>query len=197
MTHEPDFQGRIGRTFRESEPWWPALRTAGQDRPNVVVILFDDTGFAHLGCYGSSIATPNIDRLADGGLRFANFHVTALCSPTRASLLTGRNHHTVGMRSIASYDPGFPNMRGAISKNAATMAEILRDQRYATFAVASGTSTPPKNAPPPDPIPTGPSSAASTASTDSSAAKPISTTPISSTTTTSSIPPNRPKTATI
>ena len=135
MTHEPDFQGRIGRTFRESEPWWPALRTAGQDRPNVVVILFDDTGFAHLGCYGSSIATPNIDRLADGGLRFANFHVTALCSPTRASLLTGRNHHTVGMRSIASYDPGFPNMRGAISKNAATMAEILRDQRYATFAV--------------------------------------------------------------
>ena len=67
MTYEPDFQGRIGRTFRESEPWWPALRTAGQDRPNVLVILFDDTGFAHLGCYGSSIATPNIDRLADGG----------------------------------------------------------------------------------------------------------------------------------
>ncbi|MYD53430.1 MAG: arylsulfatase [Chloroflexi bacterium] len=135
MNQQEEFGGVIGRTFRESEPWWPELPTAPQDRPNVVVILFDDTGFSHLGCYGSTIATPNIDRLAANGLRFTNFHVTALCSPTRASLLTGRNHHAVGMRSISSYDPGYPNMRGAVSRNAATMAEMLRDENYATFAV--------------------------------------------------------------
>ena len=135
MNQQEDFGGVIGRTFRESEPWWPELPTAPQDRPNVVIILFDDTGFSHLGCYGSTIATPNIDRLAANGLRFTNFHVTALCSPTRASLLTGRNHHAVGMRSISSYDPGYPNMRGAVSRNAATMAEMLRDENYATFAV--------------------------------------------------------------
>ena len=135
MSQQEEFGGVIGRTFRESEPWWPELPTAPQDRPNVVIILFDDTGFSHLGCYGSTIATPNIDRLAANGLRFTNFHVTALCSPTRASLLTGRNHHAVGMRSISSYDPGYPNMRGAVSRNAATMAEMLRDENYATFAV--------------------------------------------------------------
>ena len=135
MTTSEAFEGTIGRTFRDSEPWWPPLRTAPQDRPNVVIILFDDLGFSHLNCYGSTIETPNINRLAANGLRFSNFHVTALCSPTRASLLTGRNHHTVGMRSIANFNPGYPNMRGAISKNAATMAEMLRDENYATFAV--------------------------------------------------------------
>ena len=136
------FEGKIGRTFRESEPWWPPLRTAAQDRPNVVVILFDDLGFAHLGCYGSTISTPNIDRLAAGGLRFTNFHVTPLCSPTRASLLTGRNHHTVGMRAIAHFDSGYPHMRSAISQNAATMAEVLRDENYATYAVGKWHLTP-------------------------------------------------------
>ena len=135
MTTIEEFEGRIGRTFRESEPWWPALPTAPQDRPNVLIILFDDLGFAHLNCYGSTIETPNIDRLAANGLRFTNFHVTPLCSPTRASLLTGRNHHTVGMRSVTQFDSGFPHMRGAIPRNAATMAELLSDENYATFAV--------------------------------------------------------------
>ena len=135
MTTNEEFEGRIGRTFRESEPWWPALPTAPQDRPNVLIILFDDLGFAHLNCYGSTIETPNINRLAANGLRFTNFHVTPLCSPTRASLLTGRNHHTVGMRSVTQFDSGFPHMRGAIPRNAATMAELLSDENYATFAV--------------------------------------------------------------
>ncbi len=135
MTTTEEFAGRIGRTFRESEPWWPALPTAPQDRPNVLIILFDDLGFAHLNCYGSTIETPNINRLAANGLRFTNFHVTPLCSPTRASLLTGRNHHTVGMRSVTQFDSGFPHMRGAIPRNAATMAELLSDENYATFAV--------------------------------------------------------------
>ncbi len=135
MTNHDHFQGKIGRTFRDSEPWWPPLPTAPQDRPNVLIILFDDLGFAHLNCYGSTIETPNINRLAANGLRFTNFHVTPLCSPTRASLLTGRNHHTVGMRSVTQFDPGFPNMRGQIPRSAATMAEILSEENYATFAI--------------------------------------------------------------
>jgi arylsulfatase A-like enzyme len=137
MTKPPraneDFQGVIGRTFADSKPWWPPAKFK-QDAPNVVMVVLDDTGFSHFGCYGSSIATPNIDALAAGGLRYTGFHTTALCSPTRACLLTGRNHHAVGMRAISNFDTGFPNMRGAIPRTSATLAEILRDNGYATFA---------------------------------------------------------------
>ena len=128
-----DFQGVIGRTFDESKPWWPPAKgRAGA--PNVVLVVLDDTGFSHFGCYGSTIDTPNLDALAAGGLRYTGFHTTALCSPTRACLLTGRNHHAVGMRAISNFDTGFPNMRGAIPRSAATLAEVLRDNGYATFA---------------------------------------------------------------
>ncbi len=133
-TYEP-FDGTIHRTQAESTPWWPTKAHPGEDAPNVVVVLLDDTGFSHFGCYGSDLTTPNIDRLAAGGLRYTNFHVTPLCSPTRAALLTGRNHHAVGMRSLANFDSGYPNMRGSVSKHAATMGEVLRDEGYATFAV--------------------------------------------------------------
>src|SRR5207244_10285455 len=98
------FKGRIGPTVTESKPWWPDLPQPRDGAPNVVVILFDDTGFSHFGCYGSTIDTPNIDRLAKGGLRYTNFHTTALCSPTRAALLTGRNHHSVGMRGLRNWN---------------------------------------------------------------------------------------------
>ena len=91
------FTGKIGRTVAESEAAWPPNRHPGEKAPNVIVMLFDDLGFSHLGCFGSTIDTPNIDRLAEQGLRYTNFHVTPLCSPTRAALLTGRNHHAVGM----------------------------------------------------------------------------------------------------
>ena len=96
------FEGVIGRTVAESTPSWPARRRPRAGAPNVVVILIDDLGFSHFGCFGSSIETPRIDALARHGLRYTNFHVTPLCSPTRASLLTGRNHHEVGMRSISN-----------------------------------------------------------------------------------------------
>ncbi len=129
------FDGVINRTQAESTPWWPTPAHPGEGAPNVVVILLDDTGFSHFGCYGSDLATPAIDRLAAGGLRYTNFHVTPLCSPTRASLLTGRNHHTVGMRSLSNFDSGYPHMRGHISNHAATVAEVLRDEGFATFAV--------------------------------------------------------------
>ena len=129
------FEGTIGTTVAESVPWWPTPTHPKENAPNIVVILIDDLGFAHFNCFGSDLVTPNIDELAAGGLRFSNFHVTPLCSPTRAALLTGRNHHTVGMRGLSNWSTGFPSMRGQISNHAATMAEVLRDDGYATFAV--------------------------------------------------------------
>jgi arylsulfatase A-like enzyme len=130
---EPSFGGVIGRTFADSTPSWPDER-APKGAPNVVLITLDDTGFAHLGCYGSTIETPNIDRLAAEGLRFAGFHTTAVCSSSRACLLTGRNHHAVGVRAVSNMDTGFPNMRGAVTPRAATVAQVLRDNGFATMA---------------------------------------------------------------
>ena len=101
----------------------------------MVVVVLDDTGFAQLGCFGSDIATPNIDALAAGGLRYNRFHVTALCSPTRASLLTGRNHHAVGMGFLADIPLAFPGYSGRLPKSAAPLPRLLRDAGYNTFAV--------------------------------------------------------------
>ena len=131
--NEPFFGGRIGRTYRDSTPWWPDLPPA-LGGTNVVMVVLDDTGFAHFGCYGSELATPTIDRLAADGLRYTGFHTTALCSPSRAALLTGRNPHSVGMRAVSNWNTGFPHMRGGISPRAATLAELLRAQGYATYA---------------------------------------------------------------
>ena len=130
-----DFHGRIGTTVADSSPWWAPRPTAPDGAPNVLVMVLDDTGFAQLGCYGSDIDTPNIDALAAGGLRFTNFHTTALCSPTRACLLSGRNHHSVGMRFLSNVDTGYSNCRGVISPKAATLAEVLREHGYNTFAL--------------------------------------------------------------
>ncbi|CAM3226834.1 sulfatase [Mycobacterium intermedium] len=106
-----------------------------KDAPNVVVILLDDLGFAQFGCYGSDIATPNINRLAAGGLRYNRFHVTALCSPTRAALLTGRNHHAVGMGFLADLPTTHPGYTARIPRSAATLPRVLRDAGYSTLAV--------------------------------------------------------------
>jgi arylsulfatase A-like enzyme len=131
--NEPEFRGVIGRTYRESTPWWPEP-PAGLGGPNIVTIVLDDTGFAHFGCYGSTLSTPSIDRLAANGLRYTSFHTTALCSPSRAALMTGRNPHAVGMRGVSNWNTGFPHMRGGISPRAATTAELLRAHGYATYA---------------------------------------------------------------
>ncbi len=127
------FKGAIGRTLADSEAWFETPPHPGEDAPNVVLILLDDTGFAQFGCYGSDIDTPNVDALAANGLQFTNFHVTPLCSPTRASLLTGRSQHAVGMRSVSNFQTGFPHQLGHISNHAATVAEVLRSEGYATF----------------------------------------------------------------
>jgi arylsulfatase len=133
---------KIGRTMAESTPSWPGDIVAPPGSPNIVYCVLDDVGYSDFGCYGSEIATPNIDRLAAGGLRYTNFHTTSLCSPTRASLLTGRNHHAVGMGTLANFDMGYPGYRGMITKDAALMPEILRGVGYNSFAVGKWHLTP-------------------------------------------------------
>jgi arylsulfatase len=122
-------------TLEESTQVIPHDPRAAEGAPNVVVILFDDMGFGQLGCFGSDIETPNIDRLAARGLRYNRFHVTALCSPTRASLLTGRNHHAVGMGFLVDVPLAYPGYNGRIPGSAATLPRILRDAGYNTLAV--------------------------------------------------------------
>lgn len=129
------FTGTIGRNIQDTEYHYekiPAKHKNGS--PNVVYIVMDDLGFAQLGCYGSHINTPNIDRLAQGGLRYNNFHTTAICSATRASLLTGANHHSVGICATVEMVTGCANGTGEIDKGYATLAEILREYDYDTFA---------------------------------------------------------------
>lgn len=141
MGHCEPFNGVIGRTVEESIPSWREPVLPAPSAPNVVLLVFDDVGFAHLGCYGSGVQTPVTDALAAGGLRYTNFHVTPTCSPTRAALLTGRNPHSVGMRMVAE-DSGFPHLRGALPADAATLAEMLRTHGYATFIAGKWHLTP-------------------------------------------------------
>lgn len=123
----------VGRTIHESIPHFVNPPHPGDGAPNVVIVLLDDTGFAQLGCYGSTIDTPNMNRLAADGVQFTNFHVTPLCSPTRASLLTGRDAHAVGMRALSNFQTGFEHQLGHLSDRACTIAEVLQSNGYATF----------------------------------------------------------------
>jgi arylsulfatase len=138
------FKGKIGETYQESTPdFSPALPLeAPAGAPNVLIVMLDDVGFGQLGCYGGPIATPNIDKLAARGLRFNNFHTTALCSPSRASLLTGRNHHAVSMAAITEAATGFPGNYGAIPKSAAMIAETVKQNGYNTMALGKWHLTP-------------------------------------------------------
>ena len=132
---EPDFEGVIGPDFRESVPWWPPMANDARGKPDVVLVVLDDVGFAGLGCYGAEVETPVMDALAERGLRFNDFNVTPLCSPTRACVLTGRNHHSVGMAYLSNVDSGFPGHRGRVTKSAGTIAEVLQGAGYATMAI--------------------------------------------------------------
>jgi arylsulfatase len=126
---------RIGESFRDSRPASFTQPTAPRGAPNIVVIVLDDVGFADLGCYGSEIRTPHLDALAQRGLRYANFRTCAMCSPTRAALLTGLNHHSAGMGWLADIDAGFPGYRGDLTHDATTAAEVLSDEGWSTFLV--------------------------------------------------------------
>ena len=129
------FGGKIGDDWRTSEPWWPPVATPPEGAPNIVLVVLDDVGFAQLGCYGSDIDTPVIDSVAAEGVRLTNFHTTALCSPTRACLLTGRNHHRSGMGRVADLAMGFPGYWGKPPRENGFLSEILGANGYATYAV--------------------------------------------------------------
>ncbi|WP_312162265.1 arylsulfatase [Phenylobacterium sp.] len=133
---------KVGRTLADSVPYWPPKVKPPAGSPNILVVLFDDVGFSDFGCYGSPIRTPTIDALAAEGLRYTGFHTTAMCSTTRAALLTGRNHHSVGMGCLANFDSGFPGYRGKIAREAGTLPEILRGQGYGTYMVGKWHATP-------------------------------------------------------
>jgi len=129
------FTGEIGRTAGASTAAWPQSARARDGAPNVVFILLDDVGFAQLGPFGADIRTPTFDRLAAGGLRYRDFHTTAICSPTRSCLLTGRNHHSNGVGIIQEMATGFPGYNGSVPPENGFLSEMLVREGYATFAV--------------------------------------------------------------
>lgn len=137
-----EFEGTIAPYHWDAEPFWPPAPTAPAGAPNVVVVLLDDVGFAQVGCFGSDIDTPTFDRLAERGLRYTNFHTTALCSPTRACVLTGRNHHSVGMGRIIQLATGFPGYDARIPRSAGFLPEMLTPEGYAAYAVGKWHLTP-------------------------------------------------------
>ena len=137
------FKGKIGRTVETSVASWPEHTEAPDGAPNVLIWLIDDAGFGHPSAFGGLIETPTIDRLAETGLRYNNFHTTALCSASRAALMAGRNHHSVGMGSHALLAMGFPGYNGRTPKSAATVARILQQRGYTTMALGKWDHTPP------------------------------------------------------
>lgn len=140
----PGFQGVIGKTYAESKEYWTPLPKAPAGAPNVVWILLDDVGFGAASAFGGLIPTPTFDSLANNGLRYTNFHTNAICAPTRASLLTGRNQHNAHMGGFAHtfLSAGFPGWDGRIPSEKGTIAEILRDNGYNTFALGKWGVTP-------------------------------------------------------
>ena len=139
---EQDFQGKIGITYKDSKPDFPKLITAPAKAPNVLLVLLDDVGFGQTGTFGGPIDTPNLTRLAERGLSYNQFHVTALCSPTRAALLTGRNHHSVNTGVVEELASGYPGYTTILPKSAATVAEVLRQNGYNTAAFGKWHNTP-------------------------------------------------------
>ena len=137
------FAGKIGRTLQESEPAWPTVPRAREGAPNIVLIVLDDVGFAQPSPFGGGCEMPTLDRLAARGLRYTNFHATPLCSPTRACLLSGRNHHAVGVGALVELSMGFPGYHGMAGPDQAFLPAILRDAGYNTFAVGKWHLSPP------------------------------------------------------
>ncbi len=139
---EPAFKGKIGPTLKGSKADFPRQVEAPPGAPNVLVVILDDVGFGHAGAFGGAVATPTMDSLAKEGLRYTAFHTTALCSPTRAALLTGRNHHSVGSGVVTEMGTGFPGYTGIVPGSAAALPEILRLNGYSTAAFGKWHNTP-------------------------------------------------------
>jgi len=138
----PVFKGKMSPTAKDSVPHWPEQPKAPKDAPNIVVILLDDIGFADTSTFGGLAETPSLDQVAARGLRYNNFNVTAMCSPTRAALLTGHNHHRVGHAGITEYANGYPGYDSYWKESTASVAEVLRHNGYRTAAFGKWHNTP-------------------------------------------------------
>lgn len=136
------FGGKIERNATQSKPYWPAKVVPPKDAPNVLLIMLDDVGFGAPSTFGGVIPTPALDRIAADGLRYTNFHSTALCSPTRAALITGRNHHSVGAGGISETSTGYPGYDSIIPKSKASIGTILKDNGYMTSWFGKNHTTP-------------------------------------------------------
>lgn len=139
---DPKFAGKVGETYKDSVPSYPQPIEAPPGDPNVLLILLDDVGFGMASTFGGPVPTPNLDQLASNGLSYTRFHTTALCSPTRAALLTGRNHHSVGTGVIIEMGTGYPGYTGIIPKSTALVSETLKDNGYATSMFGKWHNTP-------------------------------------------------------
>ncbi len=126
------FGGVIKESYLDSKPWWPPRVVPPKGAPNVLLIMTDDQGYGVPGTFGGVIPTPALDRIAAAGLRYTEFNSTALCSPTRAALITGRNHHSVGFGVITEISTGYPGYNSIIGPENATIGRILADNGYAT-----------------------------------------------------------------
>ena len=171
---DPEFKGKIAETLKDSIPSYPTPLKAPQGAPNVLVILLDDVGFGHASAFGGPVPTPTLDRLAKNGLMYNTFHTTALCSPSRAALLTGRNHHSVGTGVIIEMGTGFPGYTGIIPQSTAMIPEILRDNGYATAMFGKWHNTPEVEISPAGPLATGLLARGSTIFMDSTRVRPTS-----------------------
>ena len=136
------FGGEINLNAAQSKPYWPARVVPPKGAPNILLIMTDDVGFAAPSTFGGVIPTPTLDRIAHDGLRYTNFHSTSLCSPTRAALITGRNHHSVGFGVISEAASGFPGYNSVIGRDSATIGRILRDNGYRTSWFGKDHNTP-------------------------------------------------------
>jgi arylsulfatase len=136
------FNGRVGRTWKESEPSFPVPERAPKGAPNVIYVVLDDVGYGWADTFGGLVETPNITRLAQNGLRYTNFNTTALCSPTRSCLLTGRNHHSNAMANITELATGFPGYNARQPADRAAIGAMLRPHGYNTFALGKWHNTP-------------------------------------------------------
>ena len=138
----PKFGGVIKEDAKDSKPYWPPPVVPPKGAPNVLLIMTDDQGYGVSGTFGGVIPTPAMDRIAKAGLRYTQFHSTALCSPTRAALITGRNHHSVGYGVIGEMSTGFPGYDSVIGPESATIGEILKENGYATSWFGKNHNTP-------------------------------------------------------
>jgi arylsulfatase A-like enzyme len=139
---DPQFKGTIGETYKDSKPDYPQPIEPPKGAPNVLLILLDDVGFGMCSTFGGPVPTPHLDKLAKNGLTYNRFHTTALCSPTRAALLTGRNHHSCGTGVIIEMGTGYPGYTGIIPRSTSMVSEILRDNGYATAMFGKAHNTP-------------------------------------------------------